>query len=143
MTEKSAAYQNKLAYNARYNRTAYKSITFRLSRVNDAEIIDFLEQVDITAFMKHLLKEKISKNNLYKHLRSKEKKTAQLGYPYEVYEIESDGRKTKVMESEDIENARSYIRLRKPLNRNYILIKKYINAYGTIVAMKVNWNEDQ
>ena len=38
-------YQAKLAYNAEYNRNAYKAITFRLSKTKDADLIEYLDQM--------------------------------------------------------------------------------------------------
>lgn len=133
------SYQNKLAYNKQYNKKKYKSITFRLDRLKDADLVEYLDDVDITSFLKVILREHKSRCNLKEHLTSREHRTAKLGSPYALMELDENRHWREISGAEDLESV-------KILQQNYLefhynaetaIIKRYMNKYGTIVAMKV------
>lgn len=56
---KEKARRNKIRYNNNYNRTAYRAYTIRLSRHKDADLIRYLEHMNVNEFVTGLIKEKL------------------------------------------------------------------------------------
>lgn len=134
------SYSKKIAYNNDYNRNNYKAYTFRLNRVSDADLIECLDNMDTVQFIRKALKEFIQKHTLMQNLKSR--KSKKLGMPYEVYTVSEDGVRELIGSAEDLDNAKDirdgmcYLCDDITLD-NCIIVKRYMNKYGTVVAMKV------
>lgn len=81
-------YSDKLAYNARYNKDTYKSITVRFNKKTDADMIDYLKSKDITAFIKSLIRDNMtgSSDDIAPEVPYSEAYKDIKAYPYEVME---------------------------------------------------------
>lgn len=131
-------YNNKLAYNNAYNKRKYKAYTFRLDQIRDADLIECLDNMDTVQFIRKALKEFISKHTLMQNLKSRKNK--RIGFPYEIYTVTEEGFRELIGSAEDLDNAKdirdaSYSRSSDIAD--CIIVKRYMNKYGTIVAMKV------
>lgn len=136
MNEKT--YNNKLAYNNAYNKRKYKAYTFRLDQIRDADLIALLDELDTVQFIRNALKNFIRKHELAQNLKSR--KSKRIGLPYEVYAIDPDGVREYIGSAEDLENAkdiRDAAFFQGSDIADCIIVKRYMNKYGTIVAMKV------
>lgn len=132
------SYSKKIAYNKDYNRNNYKAYTFRLNRVSDADLIECLDNMDTVQFIRKALKEFIQKHTLMQNLKSR--KSKKIGFPYEVYTVTADGFRELIGSAEDLDNAkdiRDAAYSRRSDIADCIIVKRYMNKYGTIVAMKV------
>lgn len=132
------SYEKKIAYNNDYNRNNYKAYTFRLNRVSDADLIECLDNMDTVQFIRKALKEFIQKHTLMQNLKSR--KSKKIGFPYEVYTVTADGFRELIGSAEDLDNAkdiRDAAYSRRSDIADCIIVKRYMNKYGTIVAMKV------
>ena len=125
-------YSNKLAYNNTYNKNKYKAYTFRLDRIRDADLIACLDELDTVQFIRKALQDFIRRHELAQNLKSG--KSKKLGMPYEVFAINPDGVRTLIGSAEDLDNAKM---MRDAAGCECIIVKRYMNKYGTIVAMKV------
>ena len=131
-------YNNKLTYNNAYNKRKYKAYTFRLDQIRDADLIECLDNMDTVQFIRKALKEFISKHTLMQNLKSRKNK--RIGFPYEIYTVTEEGFRELIGSAEDLDNAKdirdaSYSRSSDIAD--CIIVKRYMNKYGTIVAMKV------
>lgn len=136
MNEKT--YSNKLAYNNAYNKRKYKAYTFRLDQIRDADLIALLDELDTVQFIRNALKDFIRKHELAQNLKSR--KSKRIGLPYEVYAITQDGVRDFIGSAEDLENAkdiRDAAFFQGSDIADCIIVKRYMNKYGTVVAMKV------
>ena len=136
MNEKT--YSNKLAYNNAYNKRKYKAYTFRLDQIRDADLISLLDELDTVQFIRNALKDFIRKHELAQNLKSR--KSKRIGLPYEVYAVNSDGVRDFIGSAEDLENAkdiRDAAFFQGSDIADCIIVKRYMNKYGTVVAMKV------
>jgi len=132
------SYSKKIAYNKDYNRNNYKAYTFRLNRVSDADLIECLDNMDTVQFIRKALKEFIAKHTLMQNLKSRKNK--RIGFPYEVYTVTEDGFRELIGSAEDLDNAkdiRDAAYSRSSHVADCIIVKRYMNKYGTVVAMKV------
>lgn len=134
------SYSKKIAYNKDYNRNNYKAYTFRLNRVSDADLIECLDNMDTVQFIRKALKEFIQKHTLMQNLKSRKNK--RIGFPYEVYTVSEDGFRELIGSAEDLDNAKSLrdavcVMVPDVTADNCIIVKRYMNKYGTVVAMKV------
>lgn len=125
-------YDAKLAYNNQYNKSNYKAYTFRLNKVSDADLIACLDNLDTVSFIRSVLKDFIQKHELAQNLKSRRSK--KLGMPYEVYALDPEGIRTLVGKCRDLDTAKD---LRDASGSDCIIVKRYMNKYGTIVAMRV------
>lgn len=133
------SYNKKIAYNKNYNRNNYKAYTFRLNKVSDADLIDCLDNMDTVQFIRKALKEFISKHTLMQNLKSRKNK--RIGFPYEVYTVTEEGFRELIGSAEDLDNAkdiRDGVYLRSSDIADCIIVKRYMNKYGTVVAMKLS-----
>lgn len=133
------SYSKKIAYNKDYNRNNYKAYTFRLNRVSDADLIECLDNMDTVQFIRKALKEFISKHTLMQNLKSRKNK--RIGFPYEVYTVTEEGFRELIGSAEDLDNAkdiRDAAYSRSSDIADCIIVKRYMNKYGTVVAMKVS-----
>ena len=131
-------YNNKLAYNNAYNKRKYKAYTFRLDQIRDADLIALLDELDTVQFIRNALKDFIRKHELAQNLKSR--KSKRIGLPYEVYAVNSDGVRDFIGSAEDLENAkdiRDAAFFQGSDIADCIIVKRYMNKYGTVVAMKV------
>ena len=132
------SYSNKLAYNNAYNKRKYKAYTFRLDQIRDADLISLLDELDTVQFIRNALKDFIRKHELAQNLKSR--KSKRIGLPYEVYAITQDGVRDYIGSAEDLDNAKD---IRDSAFfygsdiADCIIVKRYMNKYGTVVAMKV------
>lgn len=133
------SYSKKIAYNKDYNRNNYKAYTFRLNRVSDADLIDCLDKMDTVQFIRKALKEFIRKHTIMQNLKSRKNK--RIGFPYEVYTVTEEGFRELIGSAEDLNNAkdiRDAAYSRSAEIADCIIVKRYMNKYGTVVAMKVS-----
>ena len=136
-------YNNKLAYNNAYNKRKYKAYTFRLDQIRDADLIALLDELDTVQFIRNALKDFIRQHELAQNLKSR--KSKRLGMPYEVYSITPDGFREMIGSAENLDNAKDMRDSAADLYAGYdgmnipdfIIVKRYMNKYGTVVAMKV------
>ena len=60
---KKTAYKEKLDYNNAYNRSHYRSFSFRFNKQSESEIIEWLESKESTKqYILNLIKEDLNKN---------------------------------------------------------------------------------
>ena len=60
---KKIPYKEKLDYNNAYNRTHYRSFSFRFNKESEAEVIEWLESKESTKqYIMQLIKEDMNKN---------------------------------------------------------------------------------
>ena len=130
-------YQAKLAYNAEYNRNAYKAITFRLSKTKDADLIEYLEGADVTALLRMIIREHKSKVNLKERMRSR--RTKKLKHPYVLMELDADKHWHEIAGADDLDAVKMMEEDFRILHADSdtCIVKRYMNKYGTIVAVRI------
>ena len=144
-------YSDKLAYNARYNKDTYKSITVRFNKKTDADMIEYLKNKDITAFIKSLIYSDMKKyhGSEYDPLRgiklmmreAKEEAYKDIKeYPYEVMEQMPGYDMYTVSFCKSLEDCRAvitdYCLKNSGVGAMYIC-KRYIDSNGHVYGRKI------